>query len=943
MADPKAMSLPKTDINGQPLTPGDIAELQTVLSAGKSSQGTPVSALPKTDVTGQPLTPEDLAELEAIMSSSTAPKREHTLGDLAKMGISDAAGNLAGATSILKGALTPDFLEQEKPAVTMTGDFGKDYSALVSREFKPVMDAYSSVKSGSMSLLGLPENDRPEGLKERMIATGVSAAVDPTTYLFAPGKFAGMFGAAKPIGQAAEAFAVGAASEAGGTAGGEIGARFESPIAETALRVFGALTTGSGTSFALGSIGRAREVYKTVAPKITELYKNADANLPMNEIQLRADKYVKSIFIAAAMSDPKFLDVMQQAITAQKETGVKLPLSAILADNPVINTYIQSVSARNPEFHKMYSAQFDEARDALHGKATRMFGDPKNANARLSGTTDLNPQKAVDKRVAGITRKIDTVSGKLKEVDANAFGSQIVSVTDAAENSARAATSPLYKTALDLGRTKGVQLSGETVQDIYDFVSGAKASDIFKTFPKIHNLISQKFKPSVRDADIPENLASIDSPGFNFRSEGGMVSEFPTASVEDLDSLKRAINEGLRRTRSDADVRLLSELKNKINGAIDALDPEFVSAYRQADAEYLRRVGLPFNEETIKAIGRAKFEENVVPLLTRNKSTASQFLDATGAQGKVLMEKAFVSSLSKFATDKQTGQLIPAKAQLWLKNNKEALSLVPEVQTRVIGYTKDVTALRNQISALNADFVSRVKDNILRTEGMSAQQIVNKLYSDPNYLNRFMKQGVVGGRSLGRQVDSDMLKAVRSFLLDDIRSAKKPLDVLNDRTKAEVFNRVFGPAHFNRVKQLAIIADRITYDPAEVAHDISSIPKSDIERLTGAPPEMIMSRVTNRVQGLAYNLTALLNKYLTKRTTEATNAKLEEYFLDPNMSMGLMELLRPEVSKLNAKQMAEKVKSLGLDFVQTMASDLERGAVQSYRGFNEEQQQPPAP
>lgn len=770
---------------------------------------------------------------------------------------------------------------------------------------------------------------RPQTTGQKILAAGVEAASDPTTYPMPSARFITAAPAvAKPALKAAEGMLTGSGAEAGGTVGEQAGGKIGGETGAQVGRVIGALAGGTATSVATGAIPRvsttAKGLMTPAAQRVKTFFTDAAATTPQDQITEQASRQIENVFVAAAASDPNFAKVIEDAATAQASTGVKLPLSAVLADNAVINAYIQKLASQDPAFREQYFAQFQEAAATLRSKASSLFGSPAQADVTLTkNIQDVDVSGAVARRKAALDRQARQSSKGIQPVNPAEFGAKIVQVTDEAEAAARESTRPAYTKAFEIGREKGVGLSEAAVGDIYGFVAGEKSNDIFKTFPSIYGKVIAAFRPTEA-----VGTGLVDAAGMPIGTQTSQV--FKAASLEDLDSLKREVNLQLRKTKNEAEIRLLTELKSKVNQHIESLDPAFVDAYKSADRAYLEKVGLPFNEETINMIGRAKFDENVVPLLTKNKSTLSQFLDATGDQGKTLAQQAFISDLHKKAV--VDGVLDPNKARAWLKANNDALSMMPEVKDRVVKAAGDVQDLMNQRNALSDKLVKNAESRLLKLEGKSAQEIVNSMYANRDFTEKFM-------RTHGNNIDS--LNAVRSFLLDDILSNRAPLDVLNDRSKAQVFNRVFGPTYAEKVKQLATVADRITYDPSVVTPNLRSIPKTRIEEATGAAPEMIISRITNPVMSNFYAFTSLMSKFLARKTSAATDAEMKRLLLDPKAAAAVFRNVQPRVDELNYNKMAEDVMDIarkaGLDFKQMLIEDARAGAVRSPQAMDREE------
>jgi hypothetical protein len=256
-----------------------------------------------------------------------------------------------------------------------------------------------------------------------------------------------------------------------------------------------------------------------------------------------------------------------------------------------------------------------------------------------------------------------------------------------------------------------------------------------------------------------------------------------------LDSLKREINKQLRKANDPADIRLLSELKTRVSGHIDSLDPDFVEAYRNADRTYLEKVGLPFSSETLKNVDRKKFVEQIAPAIIGNKSNVDEFIRATGEDGVRVARDAFYDSFTRAALKNDV--IDPKAANKWLSKNRSGMALIPGLEDELRASVNNVQQLQGKKAALEADFRRVSGEQLIRDSGYSnPAELVSRMYGDRNFTNKLLNQ---------YGANKDVLNAVRSFMLDDIVQAADPVAMLNDRSRAAVFNRVFGPTYAQKV------------------------------------------------------------------------------------------------------------------------------------------------
>jgi hypothetical protein len=801
-----------------------------------------------------------LEMLAANNAPPSAPSTLEVLKEAARKGIAGLPSFLAGAGALVgqsaAGRGLPElFMPSAQPS-------GQAPTQAFTQAQHPVQQAIM----GALGTTGV----RPQTTSQKLLSAGVEAAASPESYLFPPlaaVRRMGMFGQA--VARPAEQAAVGTGAEAGGMVGEYAGEKAGAP---TAGRVVGGLLGGAGTAFAAGQIGRQGALVGKGFDLAKSQWDKVRGTVPEDELLKDVDNRISNIFIAAGAADPAFMKTITDAAKAQESISikapggaqVKMPMSALLANNPVIDSFVQNLSSRDPVFRAQYGAQYEAAKQALI-----------------------------------------------------VFGQRVSSLVQQKEKAAMAEVKPLYTEAFDIAKAKKLELPAASVDDIYNFVAGERASDVFKTFPSIYSRVTQRFRPVTTE---PSPILTAEGAPMR---PGGI--EFRPATIEDLDSLKREINRQMAKTSDAADLRLLSELKTRVGGHIDSLDPEFVTAYRNADKAYLQKVGLPFDSATLGAVDRKKFVEQIAPAIIGNKSNVSEFINATGDQGVNLVRSAFLDAFTTAALKNDV--LDPKAAAKWLKKNEGGVSLVPGLREELDSATTNVQQLLDARTRLNADFQRVAGEQILSKEGVrSAQELVGKMYNDIKFTNKFMS--LYGA-------DKDSVNAARAFMLDDIVRSGDPIATLADRNKAAVFNRVFGPTYAQKVQDFATAADRLTRDITQVAFRGETVPKTPIEQLTGVPPEQILSRIYNPVSGATYAITSLFSKFWAKKASDATEARLKDLLLNPTDAIKVFQAVQPRVQGVDTQKINQAIevgRKYGIDWVKDAANDImsgaQRGAVQ---------------
>jgi len=874
----------------------------------------------KTDVA---LSPDELEEL-ANSVSAPAPSMGALIAEGARKGIAGTVGAISGLGNVIDRAginpLTMGMRAAGTPVPQPTGGLVETFQ-----------QGREPVYGGLMRFMG-STGVQPQTGPQKIVFAGSEAVTSPESYVFpALSAFKRLGPVAQTLMRPTEQAIVGGSAEAGGQAGEYAGGKVDAPGTG---RFLGSLFGGIGGAYTTSAAVKTGELTGKGFSLAKSQWDKIRGTNPEDELLKDVDNRISNIFIAAGAADPNFMKVLTEAAKAQESVYLKapggapvqMPLSSLLADNPVINNFIQSLSSKDPVFRAQYSDQFEKAKQAMVANQIRLFGDPSKVQVSV---TPLGLAKTAEGKVPAETksvqRRLRTIDEQIadvysdKSMDPTMLGNRIDSLLIKKEDAAYKEVQPLYAEAFNIAKAKNVELPNTAVDDIFNSVVGAQASDIFKTFPTIYNRVRANFRP--KTVEPSAILTAEGKPAI----EGGV--KFAAATVEDLDSLKREINKQLRKTSDSTDIRLLSELKTRVSGHIDNLDPDFVTAYRNADNSYLQKVGLPFNSDTLNNIDRKKFVEQIAPALLGNKSNVSQFIDATGQEGVRVARDAFMDSFSRAALKDDV--INPKIAEKWLKKNQGGMSLIPGLEDELRGSVNNVQALLRERTRLDDAFRAVAGNQIIKGEGFdNAQDLVAKMYSDVNFTNKFMSKSKYGE-------NKDAVNAVRSFMLDDIVKSGDPIALLNDRNKAAIFNRVFGPTYAQKVADFATVSNRITRDLTNVPFRTETVAKTPVEMLTGIPPEQIISRIYNPVSGVTYAITSLASKFWANQASKMTEQRIKELLLNPTDAVKVFNAVQPKVKAYDRTKIDEAIavgKKYGIDWVadafKDAVSGAARGAVQ---------------
>ncbi len=179
------------------------------------------------------------------------------------------------------------------------------------------------VQQRSQQALGYQQIPPPD-TGSRLIGAGIESALDPVSIASGPG------GVVRRI---LGGFVPGVTAEFGGQVGQN--------VAGDEGQVIGALVGGISGGIAQGTIPRTAAMAGQAKP----LMQRMRGTVPEEEVLRQADNTVTSIFQAAAQADPKFADALAKSQQISATTGVQLPASAMLNNNPVLGDLIRQGDA----------------------------------------------------------------------------------------------------------------------------------------------------------------------------------------------------------------------------------------------------------------------------------------------------------------------------------------------------------------------------------------------------------------------------------------------------------------------------------------------------------------------------------------------------------------------------------------------------------------------
>lgn len=590
--------------------------------------------------------------------------------------------------------------------------------------------------------------------------------------------------------------------------------------------------------------------------------------------------------------NPNLAGDLKRANEIEKLTGVKLPTLAASKGDTTFEGLLQSQTSRgeNAPFIAQIQRQYDTAQEAIKEAQKRLAGDPKNAQmvadvkAKKAQLAQFTAEKVSELRNANINRQIGEIDQAIANETAKIIptgtgreevGTRLTNLLSAREAALREQFKPLYKGVIEQGKADGVQLEPAMVGDLWNFVKQRQAEDVFNKFPELDGKIKSLLAPkggAASNSKFAEKYPQLVK---------AQPSSFKSLDVEQIDSLKRAVNKALNTTKDADQARMLMEFKKRFQGSLDTLPDSFKVPYKEIDNLYAQKVGQVFNQEGVLTVDRARFVEQVVPNLTTKPSAVRQILAATdnSPEGVKIVEDALVMDLSQKAglINLETQKVNPLALNAYLASKKEILDQVPGLQERLQGLANNTLALNTK----RADLLEQQKNAAVK----KLDDVWTKAYGARGGFQGFVQSALSRRDQMDELIDlagSDpaLQRGLKSSVLDIGLNSPNKTQFFEDN--AQTINTLFGKNYSEQVKALMEASERLAQNPAMIKINQSLTQKTGFEQLTGTAPAQTASLLRQQVQSNFYKVSTLLSRFLQNRSTKSENATIQEFLANPN-------------------------------------------------------------
>lgn len=638
------------------------------------------------------------------------------------------------------------------------------------------------------------------------------------------------------------------------------------------------------------------------------------------------DQKAALMIASAYTADPQLKQKLLRAAELQEATGVRIPLLSA-ADNNILTQTARSLSARDLGFQSKYAQLEQEAAAQLSNRQANIFGsvsEAKMANA-LGAPTKVSP--TVERRIKTIQEELADAALSFEKSEFQDLGNKLRNVVTARETQVRKELGKKYESVIANAENNGYKVSSEETGGLYDFVKSQENLDIFKTFPKLNGKIKSVFKPQETG---PGSLIDPDTGRPFF--EGGR--DFPEASMRDLDSLKRAVNEALRNA-GDTQIPVLLELKSKVNGIIDNMPGNLGDAYRAVDQEFYSKVGIPFGAKTIQDVKYKDFVEQTIPAITKNRTALTDYLSAAGkGEGTDLVRDAFFADATRYGVVKD-GVLDPKKLSRYIELHKDTLSAVPSIRDELKNISGDGLELTATIDKLNKlKLVQDTQDSakvFSRFSSSGLDGVASQFLTSPDFRKQFMSPGGAGR-------NQPAINALRAKMTQSVMDSSNPLEYLSQNKEA--YDQLFGKGFGKSLGELAEIANSLQ-TKLFINTPLKTIQRTGLEEATGVSPAGLVSVVRDRVAGTTYKAINLLSRFYVNQVDNTTKEELGRFLTDPDAVRNVAASLK-KLDGLDLSGASARANKLAKDLIGGVAHTLVRRGVVVGGVAGEEQAAPQA-
>lgn len=801
------------------------------------------------------------------------------IANQAKLGLTD--------TAVLGEAILDTFLVQPvKGLVTGTGEqggIGERFSRNVQR-----------LQKTAANITGAETGVKPPSTFAEITGGGARMLSDPIGYVGG-----GIVKAGRPLldtatavtGRVASLFGLGATAETGGIVGEQVEKTVTGENTGTgrAIGSFGAAVAGIPSAAFIeqtisGTSSIARQFYdkykfvKTDPAAANEAYASGAAKRLLEKIAQQQP---------GTKLDDIVTDFNRISNIINKED---VPLMVAMSDNPAVRNQVQRLAKENPAFRQRVNTELENLAGAIDNRASLLFGE---RYVPVTGAEGINIKPLYARRQA-IDDQIENLSQKFIPTEKQTeIGKAIENLVEARRKTAADEIRPTYQNIIKEATDAKAELPSDQVASIYKFVEENNLRDIFGRNTPIDRQILSKLSPT-QEKSVNELGKEV------------VKDVYKPLAFENVDSLKRAINEFQRERLTLDESRRINQLETFVNDARKNIPGDFSQRLADVDRVFYEKVGIPFSAQGIKDIDSKRYAEQVAPVIIKNSSSLNQFLGAVGDQGIPIANNAVIADVySKVIKN----DVLDRKAlQNYIRQKEAVLDQLPEIKSLLKQSVIDDSALK--IARANIDDAvkvseKRVADNFVLSvkdsKGVAIPnytEVTDRLFRDPNFYAKITNDL----KDLGPATSTAVRNAIRAEIVNKARELPGGgLKFLSDPKNSKVINQMFGKGYQSAVKDLVKLSDAV--NTANVDDLSAVITRSELDALAKIVPGLDIPFVTStfrdRIASLPQKAVRLATRINTAQLKTETDKAISDLLLDPQGLQKLQNTARTLDFKIN--------------------------------------------
>jgi len=551
-------------------------------------------------------------------------------------------------------------------------------------------------------------------------------------------------------------------------------------------------------------------------------------------------------------------------------------------DNPVLRDKYINLVRTNPEFRQRVDEELKNISIAIDSKTDKIFGSRYAAQVLGDGLKVNNTRK----QLLDIDDKLEKLSSPTVVASGVDISKPVASLVEKKKKLVTTELGSKYEALKNEARNSNVTMDSEATQELYNFVEGNRLRDVFgrgtEADRKILSLLSPK--TTVR-SDVDPNIAALEKAA-------GLESKIPTTqtfkemSFDDVDSLKRLVNDRLRVVKEPAQITKLEDLKTMLSNVRDRFLPaEYNTALKEIDAQYFERMGIPFrNAQGIKDIDSVKYASQVAPTLLKNKDSLSDFLNIAGEEGRKIATTAVLAKA--YSDTVKDGVFSTTSLANFIKKNTQngILKQVPEAEAMLKEALLDNRVLIRSKSLLDnqaSQAQKRIAENWLtRTDEPDFNSLASKFMTNGSDRAKIMRDL----KDLSPESSKSVMQSIRAEIANKAKqSGKGGLAYLTAPENKAALNTAMGVGYQERLKNIVKLSDAIKV--ANVDNLTVQLTQSQTDALGklvgGLDIPFVASTLRDRISSNTQKVVRVLSRINVSSIKDKTDKQLMDLFLDP--------------------------------------------------------------